>query len=184
MSKINLSNYTSPLSLRNKLLRLIWKISWNIFIRLLPRGIGRKWVRLILLLFGAKIHKTANIYSSARIYMPWNLEMHEYSCLGPEVDCYNVSKIVIGSHSVISQKTYLCAASHDVYDISYQLIHKPIYIEDQVWIGADAFISMGVRIKQGAVVGARASVFKDVEPWTIVGGNPAKVIKKRIIHNA
>lgn len=46
---------------------------------------------------------------------------------------------------------------------------------------ADAFIGMGVTVGEGAVVGARAAVFKDVEPWTVVGGNPAKFIKKRII---
>ncbi|HNY79416.1 MAG TPA: hypothetical protein PLX34_15565 [Sedimentisphaerales bacterium] len=55
----------------------------------------------------------------------------------------------------------------------------PVEIADQVWIAADAFIGPGVTVGQGAVVGARASVFKDVEPWTVVGGNPAKFIKKR-----
>lgn len=55
----------------------------------------------------------------------------------------------------------------------------PIVIEDQVWIAADAFIGPGIRIGQGAVVGARASVFKNVAPWTVVGGNPAKRIKRR-----
>ena len=54
-------------------------------------------------------------------------------------------------------------------------------IEDQAWVAADAFVGMGVRIGQGAVVGARTAVFKNVEPWTVVGGNPAKFIKKRII---
>ena len=49
------------------------------------------------------------------------------------------------------------------------------------WIGTSAFISMGVTIGEGAVVGACAAVFKDVEPWTVVGGNPAKFIKKRVM---
>ena len=52
-------------------------------------------------------------------------------------------------------------------------------IEDQVWVSAKAFVGMGVTIGQGAVVGATASVYKDVEPWTVVGGNPARFIKKR-----
>jgi putative colanic acid biosynthesis acetyltransferase WcaF len=48
-------------------------------------------------------------------------------------------------------------------------------------VATDAFVGMGVTIGEGAVVGARAAVFKDVEPWMVVGGNPAKPIKKRII---
>lgn len=58
-----------------------------------------------------------------------------------------------------------------------------IIIEDQAWICADAFIVPGVTVGQGAVVGSRAAVFKDVEPWTVVGGNPAKFIKKRELEN-
>jgi putative colanic acid biosynthesis acetyltransferase WcaF len=50
-----------------------------------------------------------------------------------------------------------------------------------VWVASDAFIGMGVTLGQGAVVGARAAVFKNVEPWTVVGGNPARLIKKREI---
>ena len=54
-------------------------------------------------------------------------------------------------------------------------------IENRAWVAADAFVCMGITIGEGAVVGARAAVFKNVEPWTVVGGNPAKVIKKREI---
>lgn len=61
------------------------------------------------------------------------------------------------------------------------MISAPIQIEDQAWVAADSFIGMGVTIGQGAVVGARACVFTDVDSWTIVGGNPAKILKKRII---
>lgn len=61
------------------------------------------------------------------------------------------------------------------------LITAPIVIEDQAWVAAGTFIGMGVTIGQGAVVGARAAVFKSVEPWTVVGGNPAKFIKKWVI---
>jgi putative colanic acid biosynthesis acetyltransferase WcaF len=114
--------------------------------------------------------------------MPWNLEMFEYSCLSPEVDCYNVDKIIIGANSTVSQKSYLCAASHDITKSNHPLITAPIYIQDQAWIGAATFIGMGVTIGQGAVVGATASVYKDVEPWTVVGGNPAKFIKNRVVN--
>jgi len=134
-------------------------------------------------MFGAKIHHTAHIYSSVKIYKPWNLEMHEYSCLAPEVDCYNVGKVIIGAYSTVSQKSYLCTASHDIKKRDHPLVYKPIVIEEKVWVGADVFVGMGVVVKQGAVVGARSSVFKDVDPWTIVGGNPARFIKNRTLEN-
>lgn len=54
-------------------------------------------------------------------------------------------------------------------------------VNDYAWVAAEAFVGPGVIIGEGAVVGARAAVFKDVAPWTVVGGNPAKYIKDRII---
>ena len=178
---VDLSKYKNALSRKNQVARFIWTIVWTVFVRPLPRSLGNGWKLFLLRLFGAKVHSKAVIYSSVSIYIPWNLEMEEYSCLSPEVDCYNVDKIKIGAHSTVSQKTYLCTASHDITKSSNPLITAPIMVEDQVWIGASAFIGMGVIIGQGAIVGATASVYKDVEPWTVVGGNPAKFIKKREI---
>ncbi len=180
--KVDLSTYKNSLSRKNQVARFLWTLVWTVFARPLPRSVGNNWKIFLLRLFGAKIHAKAVVYSSVYIYMPWNLEMDEYSCLSPEVDCYNVAKIRIGAHSTVSQKTYLCAASHDISKSNYPLITAPIIIEDQAWIGASAFIGMGVTIGQGAVVGATASVFKNVEPWAVVGGNPAKFIKKREIY--
>jgi putative colanic acid biosynthesis acetyltransferase WcaF len=180
--RVDLSKYNNQLSFKHKILRLVWGIIWFVFATWLPRNIGSQWKLMLLRLFGAKVHKTAHVYSSVRVYAPWNLEMHEYSCLAPEVDCYNVDKIIIGAHSTVSQKSYLCTASHDITKRANPLITAPIIIEDQSWIGADVFIGMGVTIGEGAVVGARACVFKNIEPWTVVGGNPAKFIKKREIN--
>lgn len=163
----------------NKLARFIWIIVWGIFARPIPRSLLNGWKLVLLRMFGARVHKTSVIYSSARIYKPWNLEMDEHSIIGAEVDCYNVDKIRIGSHSIVSQKSYLCSASHDFSCKEMPLLTAPVIIEEDVWIAADVFIGMGVTIGKGAVVGARSSVFKNVEPWTVVGGNPARFIKLR-----
>lgn len=164
------------------MIRLVWSIVWPLSTCFLPRSMGMSWKRMLLRLFGAKIHSTANIYSSARIYYPANLTMEEYSCLASEVDCYNVAPITVGANSTVSQGAYLCTASHDVTNPLNPLITSPIIIKDQAWIGAKAYVGMGVIIGQGAVVGATASVYKSVEDWMIVGGNPAKYIKKRVIN--
>lgn len=178
---VDLSNYKNAMSRSNQIKRLLWNLVWILFARPIPRRVANGWKIFLLNIFGAKVHSTAVVYSSVKIYQPWNLEMHEYACLAPEVDCYNVGKITIGSHATVSQKSYLCSASHNIYSKDHELIFKPIVIESQAWVGAEAFIGMGVRIGEGAVVGARAVVFKDVVSWTIVGGNPAKYLKDRKI---
>lgn len=183
MTQIDLSKYKNNMTRNNQLVRMLWTFVWAVFARPFPRRSANAWKLFLLRLFGAKLHKTAVVYSSANVYMPQNLEMHEFSCLAPEVDCYNVDLVVIGAHSTISQKTYICTASHDITKLNNPLITSPIVIEDQVWVGASAFIGMGITVGKGAVIGATASVYKNVEAWTIVGGNPAKFIKKRILND-
>ena len=178
---VDLSRYSSSFGLQNKLKRVFWKLFYWIFFRPFDLRIFAGWRNFILRLFGAKIGFKANIYASVKIWAPWNLEIGDFSSLGPKVDCYNQGKIIIGSQTVISQKCYLCASSHDHTVSNFPLILKPITIGDQVWIAAAAFIAPGVRIGEGAVIGAKSAVFKEVGEWSIVGGNPAKFIKKREI---
>ena len=168
-------------SFQNKLKRLLWQFIWFCFAKPFPRRTANSWKIFLLRLFGAKLDKTAVVYSSVNIYMPWNLEMHENSCLASKVDCYNVDKVILKANTIVSQKAYLCTASHDIYDKKFPLITAPITLEDQSWVGASAYLGMGVIIGQGAIVGATASVYKDVLPWNIVGGNPAKILKIRKI---
>lgn len=178
---VDMSKYQNKLSLRNKIGRAIWNIVYIVAFRPFGLIFFNSWRLFLLRCFGAKLHPKARVYSSAKIWAPWNLEMDAYSCLGPNVDCYNPALIKIGQHSVVSQKSYLCSASHDITDCTSPLLVAPIIIEDQAWIAADSFIGMGVTIGQGTVVGARACVYKNVAPWCVVGGNPAKILKKRII---
>jgi putative colanic acid biosynthesis acetyltransferase WcaF len=183
IQKIDLSEYKRASGRKEQFASLVWNIVWTIFARPVPRSFLNGWKIFLLRCFGAKIHKTAKVYSSAKIYAPWNLEMGAYSCIASGVDCYCADKIIIGANTVISQKVSLYTASHDITSSQHTWISAPIVIEDQVWIAAESFIMMGLTIGKGAVVGARAAVFKDVKPWTVVGGNPAKIIKKREITN-
>ena len=179
--QIDLSKYRNVLTRKHQMIRMLWSVVWTIFARPLPRSIGSGWKRFLLRLFGAKLASTAIVYSSAKIYYPANLITDEYSCLASGVDCYNVALVKIGANTTVSQGAYLCTASHDISDSLNPLVTAPIIVKDQAWIATDAFVGMGVTVGQGAVIGARACVFKDVEPWTVVGGNPAKFIKRREI---
>ena len=96
-----------------------------------------------------------------------------------EGNLYSAAKITIGTKVAISREAFICTASHDITKPERPLFTAPITICDGVWIGARAIILPGVTIGEGAVVAAGAVVTKDVDPFTVVGGNPAKFIKKR-----
>lgn len=160
--------------------RLLWILINATIFRLCIGRLTWPIRRFILCLFGAQIDKKALIYSSSNIFAPWNLRVGR-ACIGPNTTLYNKDKIIIGDDCVISQGSFLCTASHDIHDLMLPLTTAPIVLKNKVWVAADAFIGMGITIGQGAVVGARAVVFKDVDAWTVVGGNPAKFIKKRIL---
>lgn len=183
-TKIDLSKYENHLGRKHQLIRLIWSITWAMLASWLPRSIGSGWKRILLRMFGAKMGRNSQVYSSAKVYYPANLVMGNNTCLAGGVDCYNVAPIILEDNVTVSQGAYLCAASHDISDEKNPLITAPIILKDQSWIGAKAFVGMGVTIGQGAVVGATASVYKDVEEWTVVGGNPAKFLKKRNINRS
>lgn len=169
-----------PLDIKIK--RAIWNITAAIFFRPFITGFFRKWRIALLKLFGAKIEWDANVYASVKIWAPWNLQMGHRACLGPEVICYNQDKVILGDDVVVSQYSYLCTASHEINMLNTaneSLITAPIWIKEKAWIGSKAFIGLGVCIGEAAVVGATASVYKSVEDYHVVGGNPAKTIKIR-----
>lgn len=87
--------------------------------------------------------------------------------------------LTIGNNVNISHYTLIQTLTHDPQNPDFVCLCKPVVIEDHVWIGARAIISPGVRIGEGAVIGAGSVVTRDVEPYTIVAGNPARFIKKR-----
>ena len=107
--------------------------------------------------------------------------MGAYSCLANDVDCYSVDAVTLGDYATISQQAMLCTATHDYNDPEFKLVTKPIMIGPRAWIGARAFVGPGVSVGEGAVVGAAAAVFHNIADWTVVGGNPAIPIKRRVV---
>lgn len=179
--ELNLTNYKNRHSRKSKVARVAWGVVRALFFRWLPTGFAwsRCLRRCILRVFGAKLASGVAVHGSARVWQPWKLEMGINSTIGDRVDCYTVDRIKIGDQVVVSQDVFLCTASHDITSSIMELTVAPIEIRNQAWIGARAIVLPGVRIGEGAVVAAGAVVTKDVDPWTVVGGNPAKFIKKR-----
>ena len=82
---------------------------------------------------------------------------------------------------MVSQHAFLCTASHDITDPGRRLVTAPIHLGSSSWVCAGAFVNLGVTLGEGAVVAACAVVTKDVAAWTVVGGNPARFLKARVL---
>jgi len=175
---LELDEYTHGFTTQNRVMRGLWKVVQVTLFSLSP-SFAHSWRRTLLRLFGAKIHPTAHVYPSVRIWAPWNLEMGRRSCLSWGVDCYCVDRISLGENALVSQYARLIAASHAIDSPNFHLVRRPIVLESESWVCAYAYIGMGVTVGRGAVVAATATVVKSVEPWAIVGGNPAQPIGMR-----
>jgi putative colanic acid biosynthesis acetyltransferase WcaF len=178
--KDQIPQYIDTIPKSDKIYRLAWRITSLFLFKPFSLPFCNGWRILLLRSFGAKTGKNCVIHSSVYIPSPRNLVMGVYSTLGPQVQLH-FGKTIIGNKVTVSQRTYLCSATHESTSINTPFQEGTIIIEDFVWIAAEAFIMSNVNVGKGAIVGARAAVFKDVSPWTMVGGNPAKFIKNRII---
>jgi putative colanic acid biosynthesis acetyltransferase WcaF len=163
---------------RFRLMRLFWTICWTLFAAWTPSFLS-PWRGWLLRRFGARIHATAIVRSSVKIWWPGNLTMGRHSSMGPGVICYNVAEITIDDFAIVSQRSHLCTGTHDVNDPGFPLKSRPIAIGSNAWVAAEAFVGPGVTIGEGAVLGARGVAFGKLEPWTIYAGNPARPIKER-----
>jgi putative colanic acid biosynthesis acetyltransferase WcaF len=159
----------------NKVGRVAWGVVYCLLYRPTPRPL-HSWRRFLLRCFGARVGKDARPYRGAIIWAPWNLVMGSRCVMGDGVDCYNVAQIELGEGAVVSQRAYLCSASHDYRDPSFPLVTAPIYIGAGAWVAAEAFVGPGVTVGRRAVVAARAVVIRNVSDETVVAGNPARVI--------
>ncbi|MFO0807399.1 MAG: WcaF family extracellular polysaccharide biosynthesis acetyltransferase [Gemmataceae bacterium] len=169
---------TSAWTTRQKLGRAFWYAIEATLFRWSPQPCYR-WRNWLLRLFGAKVHASARIRPTATIEVPWHLTVSRDAIVGDRVILYCLGEITIGSRTVVSQYSHLCAGTHDHTRRDFPLIRKPIVLGDDVWIAADVFVGPGVQVGDGVVVGARSSVFGNLPPWTVCVGTPAKAVGPR-----
>jgi putative colanic acid biosynthesis acetyltransferase WcaF len=162
-----------------QLRRVAWAAGYWL-LRLSPRPFFG-WRRTVLRIFGARVGVHVHVYPSTKILMPWNVELNDWCALGEDVYIYSLGHISVGRCATVSYRSHLCAGTHNLNDPTMPLLKPPVAIGDHAWIGTEAFIGPGVTVGEGAVVGARAVVTKDVPPWQIVAGNPARQIGTRIV---
>ncbi|TVQ60380.1 MAG: colanic acid biosynthesis acetyltransferase WcaF [Phycisphaerales bacterium] len=172
----------SPYSLGEKVRRALWMLVGQPLFSFTFHdwyGLRNWWLRR----FGATIAPTARLRPSVKIEQPWRLTVGADTMVGDHAILYCLGPVTIGDHCSISQFAHLCAGTHDYTRPDMRLVKLPIVVGNEVWIAADAFVGPGVTIGDGAVVGARTSVYKDLEPWKVYAGNPARAIKDRVLSN-
>jgi acetyltransferase-like isoleucine patch superfamily enzyme len=111
-----------------------------------------------------------------------SLEIGDDSTIGTYVHMWCLGGIAIGSRVMIGSHTAITSITHDYAEEDMRFaptIRKPVVVEDDVWIGTHSIILPGVTIGKGSVVGANSVVTKDVKPYSIVYGSPAKIYKYR-----
>jgi len=137
-----------------------------------------------LKIFGAKIGKGVVIKPSISVKYPWKLTIGDYTWIGENVWIDNLDQVTIGSHVCISQGAMLLCGNHNYKKASFDLMVKPITLENGVWIGAKAIISQGVICSEHAVLSVNSLANQNLEAFGIYQGVPAVKIRQRIIDEA
>ena len=175
---MRLDTYSSKLDRgASRLVEAVWAVSNALLLSSWLPGTG--WRAQLLRIFGARVGRNIVIKPGVRVKFPWRLRIGDHSWLGEDVWIDNLANVHIGEHVCISQGAYLCTGSHDWKSESFDLITKPITLQNRVWICAQATVGPGVVIGEGAVLGLKSSASKDLSPWTINVGAPSIEVGQR-----
>jgi len=180
MQKLNHFKLPENFRGRNAIIVQIWWFTQATLFNLSPQFLYG-WRRFLLRLFGAKIGKGVVLRPTVKITYPWKITIGDFSWIGDDVTLYSLGEIEIGTNTVISQKSYLCTGSHDYKNESFPIYAKKITIGNESWIATDVYIAPGITVGNNVVVGARSSIFNNLEKEGIYVGSPAKFIKDRTI---
>lgn len=163
---------------RSALMVQLWWLVQASFFRWSPQ-FAYRFRNWLLRCFGARVGKNVLIRPTATITYPWKVRIGNYAWIGDHAVLYSLGEIEIGAHAVVSQSSYLCAGDHDYTQSDFPIRGRKITIGEQAWLAADVFVAPGVTIGDGAVIGARSSVFHDMPAGMVCLGSPAKPVKPR-----
>lgn len=182
MSIVNLSCYDN--SWYNpggsSLKRVLWYFANILFLMNPLNPISSVKVRL-LRCFGAKIGKGVVIKPSVNIKYPWNLSIGDYTWIGENVWIDNLVQVTIGSNVCVSQGAMLLCGNHNYKKSTFDLMVGKIVLEDGCWVGAQSVVCPGITLHSHAVLGVASVANKNLDAYTIYQGNPAHMVRKRIM---
>ncbi len=171
--------YTRPaFTVGNRARRAVWNLCWLLLYRPSPRPMHR-WRASLLRLFGAQLGPDCHFYPASKVWAPWNLLCADHVAAADGVEIYNPSPMALASHVILSQGAFLCGATHDYNDPAFPLLAFRMEIDRYAWICARAMVAPGVHVGEGAVLGMGAVATRDLDPWTVYGGNPAVPVRSR-----
>ncbi|MFN0050045.1 MAG: WcaF family extracellular polysaccharide biosynthesis acetyltransferase [Cytophagales bacterium] len=184
MNKVDLSSYDNSgyQSGAGIVKRMLWFYCNTIFLNssLLPVNA----VKIFLLrLFGAKIGVGVTIKPCVNIKYPWFLQVGNNVWIGENVWIDNLTNVEIGDNCCLSQGAMLLTGNHDFTQTTFDLIVKPIRLEDGVWIGAKAIVCPGIVCFSHSVLAVNSVATQNMEAYKIYQGNPAKIVKERTIQS-
>lgn len=166
-------------ALSNRIERAVWSVAWTLLARWTPPML-HGWRVWLLRRFGATVGAKVKVYSSAKIWLPRNFSINDGASVGPRVTCYCIAPIRLEAGAIVSQGAHLCTGSHLIDDPSFQLVARSIRIGADAWVAAEAFVGLGVSVGDGAVLGARGVAMRNLAPWTVFAGNPARPLRRRL----
>jgi putative colanic acid biosynthesis acetyltransferase WcaF len=135
----------------------------------------------LLRMFGSRVGKGVVIKPHVRIKYPWKLEIGDYTWIGEESWIDNLDQVSIGSHCCISQGAMLLCGNHNYRKSAFDLMVKPITLEQGAWVGARATVCQGVTMASHSVLSVGSVLTRDAEPYAIYQGVPAIRVKTREI---
>lgn len=135
----------------------------------------------LLRFFGAKVGKGVVIKPCVNIKYPWRLSVGDNSWIGENVWIDNLCDVLIGNNVCISQGAYILTGNHNYKSSSFDLIIKPVLLQDGVWIGAKAVVCPGVTCYSYSILTVGSVATSDLPEYSISSGNPASVKKDRTI---
>jgi putative colanic acid biosynthesis acetyltransferase WcaF len=138
----------------------------------------------LLRLFGGRVGRGVVIKPRVNIKYPWFLEVGDAAWLGEGAWIDNLTEVKVGNNVCISQGAYVLTGNHDYKREAFDLILKPVVIEDGVWVGARAVVCPGVTLGTHSVVTVGSVITKDTDPFMIYSGNPARPARRRVMTQA
>ena len=165
---------------KNVLIRLLWYFT-NVLFFINPLNPISSLKVFLLRLFGAKVGKGVIIKPSVNIKFPWKLTIGDYSWIGEKSWIDNLDDVVIGKHCCISQGAMLLCGNHNFKSPGFDLMVKPIVLEDGAWVGAFSIVAPGVTLKSHSVLAVNSVGTRDLDEYSIYQGNPAVKVKDRKI---
>ena len=160
--------------------RILWYWT-NVFFFKSSVPFGSSFKTGMLRAFGARVGRGVVIKPNVNIKYPWKLEIGNHVWIGEGAWIDNLDRVKISDHCCISQGAMLLCGNHNYAVPSFDLITRPIILEEGVWIGARSIVCPGVTCHSHSVLAVNSVANRDLEPYSICRGNPAVQVRTRKI---